>query len=88
MSLKKIFERKGFRELIVKSILFVGLLALMQILTSPLAGMAPVPRELKPFSFLQAGEAMLFVPALFVIYNRVKLYSAGAYGVRMTGFCR
>ncbi|MEA3343709.1 MAG: hypothetical protein U9Q92_06085 [archaeon] len=53
-------EKKGFRELIVKSVAFVVLLALMQVLTSPLAGMARVPRELKPFSFLQVGEAMLF----------------------------
>ncbi|MEA3343715.1 MAG: hypothetical protein U9Q92_06115 [archaeon] len=88
MRLKKIFEKKGFRDLLVKSVVFVGLLALMQVLTSPLAGMARVPREFKPFSFLQVGEAMLFVPALFVIYSRAKLYSADAYWVRISGFCR
>ena len=54
----------------------------MQVLTAPLAGMAPVPRELKPFSFLQVGEAMLFVLALFIIYNRERLLGVDAYRIR------
>ncbi|MEA3343913.1 MAG: hypothetical protein U9Q92_07170 [archaeon] len=54
-------EKKGFRDLLVKFVVFVGLLALMQVLTSLLAGMARVPREFKPFSFLQAQGTTLVI---------------------------
>ncbi len=54
MNLKKIFERKGFRELVVKSVVFVGLPALMEVLCAPHALAGGAARELKLFSFLQA----------------------------------
>jgi len=56
---------------------------LMQVMCAPLAKAGSVPREFKPFSFLQVGEALLFTFMLFVIYNRKKLPEVDDCKVRM-----
>ena len=83
MDLKKIFKKKGFKHLIIKSLVFVFFLVLMQVICAPLAKVGAVPGEFKPFSFLQVGEALLFTFMLFVIYNRKKLLNVDTYKLRI-----
>jgi len=86
MGVLKVFERDGFKGLVVKSVAFVLVLVMMQVLCRPLDKIASIPHELKPFSFLQVGEALLFVLVLFIIYNREKLFDIAVYKVRKIDF--
>ena len=83
MRIKKILEKKGFKHLLIKSLMFVFFLVFMQVLCAPLAKAGAVPGEFKPFSFLQVGEALLFTLMLFVIYNRKRLLDVDTYKLRI-----
>ena len=82
MRIKTIFAKKGFKHLIIKSMMFVFFLVFMQVLCAPLAKAGAVPGEFKPFSFLQVGEALLFTFMLFVIYNRKRLLNIDDYRLK------
>ena len=82
--MKKIFEKKGFRDLIIKSVVFVGLLALVQVVIKPLTTLTPIPDELKPIFLMYFGDVLIFGVCIFIIYNRKQLTSIKKYPARRT----
>ncbi|MEA3343902.1 MAG: hypothetical protein U9Q92_07115, partial [archaeon] len=84
MRLKKIFEKKGFRDLLVKSVVFVGLLAVVQVLVQPLSRATPLPDVFKPFSLIYLEDTILFVFAIFAAYNWKKLLDIRKYKPAMS----
>jgi len=79
MDLKNIFAKKGFRELVIKSVVFVGLLAVMQVLIQPLSAATPLPEVFKPFSLIYLDDTILFVFAVFAAYNWKNLVDIKKY---------
>ncbi len=79
MDLKTIFNKKGFRDLIIKSVVFVGLLTLMQVLIQPLSAATPLPEIFKPFSLIYLEDTILFVFAIFAAYNWKNLVDIKKY---------
>ena len=79
MRIKTILEKKGFKHLLIKSIVFVSLLALMQILIQPLSAATPLPDVFKPFSLIYLEDTILFVFAIFAAYNWKKLLDIKKY---------
>jgi len=84
MALKTIFEKKGFKHLIIKSVIFVGLLALMQVLIQPLSAATPLPDVFKPFSLIYLEDTILFVFAIFAACNWKKLIDIKKYKWRIS----
>ncbi len=83
MGLRKVFEKEGFRSLIVKSVLFVLLLGLVQVLIQPLSHFTPLPAIFKPFSLIYIEDTMFFVFAIFVVYNWKKLVDVKKYSFKV-----
>ena len=84
MGLRKIFEKDGFRSLVLKSVLFVLLLGLVQVLIQPLSHFTPLPAIFKPFSLIYIEDTMLFVFAIFIVYNWKKLVDIKKYAFKVT----
>lgn len=83
MKLKGVWEKKGFRELLLKSFLFVGVLAVVQVLIQPLSNATPLPGEFKPFSLIFIEDMIVFVLSVFVVYNWKGLVNVKSYPVKI-----
>ncbi|MCH7850990.1 MAG: archaeosortase/exosortase family protein [Nanoarchaeota archaeon] len=81
---------KGFRELLIKSGVFVVLFVLIQIITAGIVADTTLPGDLKFLALDDIAEAALFMLVIFIGFNRekilkVKSYS-GEYGIRIMSF--
>ena len=85
MRINNILEKKGFRDMIIKSVVFIGLLALMQVLIQPLSAATPLPEIFKPFSLIYLEDTILFVFAVFAAYNWKQLAGIKKYKLSISG---
>ena len=84
MRIKNILTKKGFKHLIIKSVVFIGLLAIMQVLIQPLSAATPLPEIFKPFSLIYLEDTILFVFAIFAAYNWKNLVDIKKYKWRIS----
>ncbi len=69
----KIKLEKGFKQFLVKTVIFVVLFALMQIVTVKFSSQTRLPPELTPFYLVDIAKAGLFIAVLFFITYRERL---------------
>ena len=74
---------RGFKEFLVKSVIFVVLFILIQLITMNLASKTFLPGEIKPFAMDDLAEAVFFVLIIFLVLNKEKILKIKEYSVRL-----
>lgn len=79
--MKKLPE--GFKEFLIKCVVFVSLFVLIQLLTMGLVAKTQLPSEIKPFAMDDLAEAFLFVLVLSVGFSRKQILKIKKYSVSL-----
>jgi len=74
---------KGFKEFVIKSVVFVVLFILVQLLTMNIAAKTFLPGEIKPFAMDDLAESVFFMIILFLAFNKKEILKIKEYSVRL-----
>ena len=72
---------EGFKDFVIKSIVFIVLFLLVQVATMWMAGETRLPGEIKPFAMDDLAEAVFFMLILFIAINKKKILEIKRYSV-------
>ncbi|MFA4953081.1 MAG: archaeosortase/exosortase family protein [Candidatus Pacearchaeota archaeon] len=72
---------QGFKDFLIKSVVFVILFILIQIATMNMAAKTLLPGEIKLFAMDDLAEAVFFVIILFLAFNKEKILKIKKYSV-------
>src|SRR3989344_7548252 len=73
----------GFRDFVIKSVIFIVLFLLVQVATMWLASETRLPSEIKPFAMDDLAEAVFFMLILFIAVNKGNILKIKQYSVRL-----
>jgi len=71
----------GFKQFLVKSIIFIVLFILIQLITMSLVAKTQFPGKIKPFAMDDLAESVFFVIVIFLAFNKNKLLKIKKYSV-------
>jgi exosortase/archaeosortase family protein len=74
---------QGFRELLIKSAIFVVLFIVIQLITMGIVSRTTLPGELKLFAMDDLAEAFLFMLVIFIGLNRKNILKIKSYSVSL-----
>ena len=74
---------KGFKEFLIKSVVFVVFFILVQIITMNFASGTQLPGDIKPFAMDDLAESVFFVLIIFLALKKDKLLKIKEYAVRI-----